>query len=173
MDDTVFVSQVGFRKGGVDILGRRTQLEVLLSVLLLAALLALLACLVVLGLGFSSGDVSLLHSSTSFFLQFLPPFLPPFGDRLFRFLLPWCWLLLLLLLNLHTFAFPSLCPPFLPDALLSTSAFPFFLSPPFLSFLLTHVMDRSHASSFLLFLCLHLFAFPFSFLSVYLSFLPP
>uniref|UniRef100_A0A8C4D919 endothelin-converting enzyme 1 n=1 Tax=Dicentrarchus labrax TaxID=13489 RepID=A0A8C4D919_DICLA len=33
--------QVGFRKGGVDILGRRTQLEVLLSVLLLAALLAL------------------------------------------------------------------------------------------------------------------------------------
>lgn len=51
----VCVSQVGFRKGGVDILGRRTQLEVLLSVLLLAALLALLACLVVLGLGFSSG----------------------------------------------------------------------------------------------------------------------
>ncbi|XP_026047389.1 endothelin-converting enzyme 2b isoform X3 [Astatotilapia calliptera] len=46
--------EVGFRKGGVDILGRRTQLEVLLSVLLLAALLALLACLVVLGLGFSS-----------------------------------------------------------------------------------------------------------------------
>lgn len=72
MDDTVFVSQVGFRKGGVDILGRRTQLEVLLSVLLLAALLALLACLVVLGLGFSSGDVSLLHSSTSFFLASFP-----------------------------------------------------------------------------------------------------
>lgn len=48
--------QVGFRKGGVDILGRRTQLEVLLSVLLLAALLALLACLLVLGLGFSSGS---------------------------------------------------------------------------------------------------------------------
>ncbi|XP_078103369.1 endothelin-converting enzyme 2b isoform X1 [Sander vitreus] len=46
--------EVGFRKGGVDILGRRTQLEVLLSVLLLAALLALLACLLVLGLGFSS-----------------------------------------------------------------------------------------------------------------------
>uniref|UniRef100_A0AAQ5ZAG7 endothelin-converting enzyme 1 n=1 Tax=Amphiprion ocellaris TaxID=80972 RepID=A0AAQ5ZAG7_AMPOC len=46
--------EVGFRKGGVDLLGRRTQLEVLLSVLLLAALLALLACLVVLGLGFSS-----------------------------------------------------------------------------------------------------------------------
>ncbi|XP_027901030.1 endothelin-converting enzyme 2b isoform X1 [Xiphophorus couchianus] len=46
--------EVGFRKGGVDILGRRTQLEVLLSVMLLAALLALFACLVVLGLGFSS-----------------------------------------------------------------------------------------------------------------------
>uniref|UniRef100_A0A3P9B557 endothelin-converting enzyme 1 n=1 Tax=Maylandia zebra TaxID=106582 RepID=A0A3P9B557_9CICH len=55
MDDTVFVSQVGFRKGGVDILGRRTQLEVLLSVLLLAALLALLACLVVLGLDSGRG----------------------------------------------------------------------------------------------------------------------
>nr|XP_046246021.1 endothelin-converting enzyme 2b isoform X3 [Scatophagus argus] len=49
--------EVGFRKGGVDILGRRTQLEVLLSVLLLAALLALLACLLVLGLGFSSDGV--------------------------------------------------------------------------------------------------------------------
>ncbi|KAG7225926.1 hypothetical protein INR49_018527 [Caranx melampygus] len=46
--------EVGFRKGGVDILGRRTQLEVLLSVLLLAALLALLACLLVLGLRFGS-----------------------------------------------------------------------------------------------------------------------
>ncbi|XP_037318692.1 endothelin-converting enzyme 2b isoform X2 [Pungitius pungitius] len=46
--------EVGFRKGGVDILGRRTQLEVLLSVLLLVALLALLASLLVLGLGFSS-----------------------------------------------------------------------------------------------------------------------
>ncbi|XP_065816053.1 endothelin-converting enzyme 2b isoform X1 [Labrus bergylta] len=46
--------EVGFRKGGVDIFGRRTQLEVLLSVLLLAALLALLACLLVLGLGLSS-----------------------------------------------------------------------------------------------------------------------
>ncbi|MED6251590.1 Endothelin-converting enzyme 2 [Ataeniobius toweri] len=46
--------EVGFRKGGVDILGRRTQLEVLLSVMLLVALLALLACLVVLGLGFNS-----------------------------------------------------------------------------------------------------------------------
>ncbi|XP_047191448.1 endothelin-converting enzyme 2b isoform X1 [Scophthalmus maximus] len=46
--------EVGFRKGGVDILGRRTQLEVLLSVLLLAALLALLVCLLVLGLGLSS-----------------------------------------------------------------------------------------------------------------------
>uniref|UniRef100_A0A3Q4HZM0 endothelin-converting enzyme 1 n=1 Tax=Neolamprologus brichardi TaxID=32507 RepID=A0A3Q4HZM0_NEOBR len=55
MDDPVFVSQVGFRKGGVDILGRRTQLEVLLSVLLLAALLALLACLVVLGLDSGRG----------------------------------------------------------------------------------------------------------------------
>lgn len=49
-------SQVGFRKGGVDLLGRRTQLEVLLSVLLLAALLALLACLLVLGLGFRSSN---------------------------------------------------------------------------------------------------------------------
>uniref|UniRef100_A0A3Q4B3X3 endothelin-converting enzyme 1 n=1 Tax=Mola mola TaxID=94237 RepID=A0A3Q4B3X3_MOLML len=47
-------SQVGFRTGGVDILGRRTQLEVLLSGLLLAALLALLACLLVLGLGLTS-----------------------------------------------------------------------------------------------------------------------
>ncbi|XP_034404621.1 endothelin-converting enzyme 2b isoform X3 [Cyclopterus lumpus] len=46
--------EVGFRKGGVDILGRRTQLEVLLSGLLLASLLALLACVLVLGLGFSS-----------------------------------------------------------------------------------------------------------------------
>lgn len=50
------VSQAGFRKGGVEILGRRTQLEVLLFVLLLPALLALLACLVVLGLGFGSGN---------------------------------------------------------------------------------------------------------------------
>lgn len=58
---SVSVSQVGFRKGGVDILGRRTQLEVLLSVLLLAALLALLACLLVLGLGFSSGNDTCLH----------------------------------------------------------------------------------------------------------------
>uniref|UniRef100_A0A3B5LZR6 endothelin-converting enzyme 1 n=1 Tax=Xiphophorus couchianus TaxID=32473 RepID=A0A3B5LZR6_9TELE len=40
-DKASSVSQVGFRKGGVDILGRRTQLEVLLSVMLLAALLAL------------------------------------------------------------------------------------------------------------------------------------
>uniref|UniRef100_A0A7N8YQ82 endothelin-converting enzyme 1 n=1 Tax=Mastacembelus armatus TaxID=205130 RepID=A0A7N8YQ82_9TELE len=46
--------EVGFRKGGVDILGRRTQLEVVLSVLLLAALLALFVCLLVLGLGLSS-----------------------------------------------------------------------------------------------------------------------
>lgn len=51
-DSVQSLFQVGFRKGGVDILGRRTQLEVLLSVLLLAALLALL----VLGLGFSSGS---------------------------------------------------------------------------------------------------------------------
>lgn len=49
------VSQVGFRKGGVDALGRRTRLEVLLLVLLLVTLLALLACLLVLGLGFHSG----------------------------------------------------------------------------------------------------------------------
>lgn len=40
----------------MDILGRRTQLEVLLSGLLLAALLALLACLLVLGLGLTSGN---------------------------------------------------------------------------------------------------------------------
>ncbi|XP_068601189.1 endothelin-converting enzyme 2b [Brachionichthys hirsutus] len=46
--------ELGFRKRGVDILGRRTRLEVLLSVLLVAALLALLACLLVLGLGFGS-----------------------------------------------------------------------------------------------------------------------
>lgn len=51
----VRVSQVGFRKGGVDALGRRTRLEVLLLVLLLVTLLALLACLLVLGLGFHSG----------------------------------------------------------------------------------------------------------------------
>lgn len=50
------VSQVGFRKGGVDVLGRRTRLEVLLLVLLLVTLLALLACLLVLGLGFHSGE---------------------------------------------------------------------------------------------------------------------
>lgn len=49
------VSQVGFRKGGVDVLGRRTRLELLLLVLLLVTLLALLACLLVLGLGFHSG----------------------------------------------------------------------------------------------------------------------
>ncbi|KAK5868169.1 hypothetical protein PBY51_009207 [Eleginops maclovinus] len=46
--------EVGFRKGGVDLLGRRTRLEVLLSVLLLVSLLALLTCLLLLGLGFSS-----------------------------------------------------------------------------------------------------------------------
>ncbi|CAM9110461.1 unnamed protein product [Lampetra planeri] len=46
--------EVSFRKGGADILGRRTQLEVLLLVLLLATLLGLLACLLVLGLGVSS-----------------------------------------------------------------------------------------------------------------------
>lgn len=49
------VSQVGFRKGGVDLLGRRTRLEVLLLLLLLLTLLALLACLLLLGLGFHSG----------------------------------------------------------------------------------------------------------------------
>lgn len=72
------LSQVGFRKGGVDILGRRTQLEVLLSVLLLAALLALLACLLVLGLGLSSGNdtkhtclpLILLYLLISFFISF-------------------------------------------------------------------------------------------------------
>lgn len=52
------MSQVGFRKGGVDVLGRRTRLEVLLLVLLLVTLLALLACLLVLGLGFHSGTSS-------------------------------------------------------------------------------------------------------------------
>lgn len=52
---SVCLSQVGFRKGGVDVLGRRTRLEVLLSVLLLVTLLALLACLLLLGLGFHSG----------------------------------------------------------------------------------------------------------------------
>lgn len=50
------VSQVGFRKGGIDVLGRRTRLEVLLLVLLLVTLLALLACLLVLGLRFHSGN---------------------------------------------------------------------------------------------------------------------
>lgn len=52
---SVYVSQVGFRKGGVDFLGRRTQLEVLLAVLLLVVLLALLACLLLLGLGSTFG----------------------------------------------------------------------------------------------------------------------
>ncbi|TWW77460.1 Endothelin-converting enzyme 2 [Takifugu flavidus] len=46
--------EVGFRKGGIDVLGRRTRLEVLLLVLLLVTLLALLACLLVLGLRFHS-----------------------------------------------------------------------------------------------------------------------
>lgn len=50
------VSQVGFGKGGIDVLGRRTRLEVLLLVLLLVTLLALLACLLVLGLRFHSGN---------------------------------------------------------------------------------------------------------------------
>ncbi|XP_075871089.1 endothelin-converting enzyme 2b isoform X3 [Nelusetta ayraudi] len=48
--------EVGFRKGGVQFLGRRTQLEVLLAVLLLVVLLALLACLLLLGLGTSFAD---------------------------------------------------------------------------------------------------------------------
>lgn len=47
--------QVGFRKGGIQFLGRRTQLEVLLAVLLMVVLLALLACLLLLGLGSSFG----------------------------------------------------------------------------------------------------------------------
>ncbi|XP_013888080.1 endothelin-converting enzyme 2, partial [Austrofundulus limnaeus] len=46
--------EVGFRKGGVDIFCRRTQLEVVLSVMLLVFRLSLVACLVVLGLGSSS-----------------------------------------------------------------------------------------------------------------------
>lgn len=49
-------TQVGFRKGGVQFLGRRTQLEVLLAVLLLVVILALLACLLLLGLGTSFGE---------------------------------------------------------------------------------------------------------------------
>ncbi|KAM8822169.1 LOW QUALITY PROTEIN: endothelin-converting enzyme 2b [Synchiropus picturatus] len=47
--------EVGFRKGGVELLGRRTPLEAALGVLLLLSLLALLGCLLLLGLGLGSG----------------------------------------------------------------------------------------------------------------------
>lgn len=40
----------------MDVFGRRTQLEVLLSVMLLVALLALVACVLLLGLGYTSGQ---------------------------------------------------------------------------------------------------------------------
>lgn len=47
--------EVGFRKGGVDLFGRRTTLEVLLGVLLMASLLALTICLLLLGLQLAPG----------------------------------------------------------------------------------------------------------------------
>lgn len=63
----------------MNILGRRTQLEVILSVLLLATLLALTACLFVLGVTFSSGKHTHTHclhiSYPVFFSLRLPLFL--------------------------------------------------------------------------------------------------
>ncbi|XP_061537331.1 endothelin-converting enzyme 2b isoform X3 [Phycodurus eques] len=43
---------VGFRNTGMDLLGRKTRMEVLLGILLLLSLLALMTCLLVIGLGF-------------------------------------------------------------------------------------------------------------------------
>lgn len=88
----------------MDILGRRTQLEVLLSVLLLVALLALLACLLVLGLGFSSGNTSFYSFPTSFnpsqsFLSFL--------CNLLYDLLSFCFLIISFSSCLLCVSFPS------------------------------------------------------------------
>lgn len=158
--DSVCVSQVGFRKGGVDILGRRTQLEVLLSVLLLAALLALLACLLVLGLGFSSGN----NMNTFLCLSFPTP------TSLLSFL-PFPFLLLL--------SFPA--PPFLPCLSLLYCLFPFCSfpalthpsSPPPLPFYLGH-FSASCFLSFLVFsFSCHIPSLPSSLASHFFPFLPP
>lgn len=55
----MFVSQVGFRKGGIQLcggLGRRTQLEIVLAALLVASLLSLFACAVTLGVHYKNGN---------------------------------------------------------------------------------------------------------------------
>lgn len=55
----MFVSQVGFRKGGIQLcggLGRRTQLEMVLAALLVASLLSLFACAVTLGVHYKNGE---------------------------------------------------------------------------------------------------------------------
>lgn len=55
----MFVSQVGFRKGGIQLcggLGRRTQLEVVLAALLMASLLSLFACAITLGIHYRNGE---------------------------------------------------------------------------------------------------------------------
>lgn len=94
----------------MDILGRRTQLEVLLSVLLLAALLALLACLLVLGLGFSSGN-NVKHLPPSMLLFPTPAYpSPPHPSFLsFTFFL----LSFVPVPSPHCFFYPFLPPAFL------------------------------------------------------------
>lgn len=144
-DSVQSLFQVGFRKGGVDILGRRTQLEVLLSVLLLAALLALLACLLVLGLGFSSGSYTQ-HTCLPISLPLLPSsLLPLFLLYLLSFstsfsLLPSSLLLHLLffyfyLLIPFPFSFPSLFNLVHLSASFSASSFPIYFFVPALPFL--------------------------------------
>lgn len=59
-----FVSQVGFRKGGIQLcggLGRRTQLEIVLAALLMASLLSLFACAITLGIHYKNGETTTLH----------------------------------------------------------------------------------------------------------------
>lgn len=51
--------QVGFRKGGIQLLGplgRRTQMEVVLAGVLLCSLLALFGCAVTLGMRYNTGE---------------------------------------------------------------------------------------------------------------------
>lgn len=53
------MSQVGFRKGGIQLcggLGRRTQLEMVLAALLAVSLLSLFACAVTLGVHYKNGE---------------------------------------------------------------------------------------------------------------------
>lgn len=147
----------------MDILGRRTQLEVLLSVLLLVALLALLACLLVLGLGVNSGETK----SPPVF-SFHPSLLFPFLTPIF---LPSLFLPSLTLRSFsHSFKssllLSSVHPPFLPSLThpLHCSLLLPYLTPPFSTltpssfphyYVLLNLLLLSH-----LLLCIPHFKFP-------------